>query len=286
MQGIRCAVCGEPWDGSDGMAPWEYDLFRRGAGCLGCEGCRPEGVSPDEALGGHLGSLLFDEGCDDPDDFSRLGGGCGDRPKWERPEDDVLFECAGCDSRLLGNVDFPKDCEFYRYWHTPTVDRYYHHRPTDRRGDHDWSTDLDDLFEVDYDKEKRKYCYACADACSDCGETILTNESCTGTFLVTDTYDPGASHADPRNYRSICTACFEAIPTCGYCGSVLGEDEDTDSEGRGECCAKSSAPDQCEEEPEGGGDYCDSTRFDWDSDKKAWVCCHCDREHPRDSRFE
>lgn len=45
MVDIYCVQCGEPWDAwgaSHGdMEAWEYDLFRKGAGCPGCKG-KPE----------------------------------------------------------------------------------------------------------------------------------------------------------------------------------------------------------------------------------------------------
>lgn len=221
MADIKCAVCGEPWDAYGvrygDMAPWEAKLFRAGAGCPCCKGVVPPGGDHVED---HMKSLILDGAADDPDSFVLTTNPEAKRPKWERPPDPVLFQCAGCDSRMLGNQDFAEDSEFYRYWVTPsaTRDRYAHR---DRSGEmvFRWSTDLDDLYEID----SKKYCAACADTCDDCGKAVFcTNTSATGTVLFGDTYDPGASHCDPRDcHDTICTDCLEAIATCGHCGQPL-----------------------------------------------------------------
>lgn len=240
MSDILCAVCSEPWDQygitRGDMTPWEAELFRKGAGCPCCEGIAPRGA--EAALEDHLRSVVMES--EDPDSFTLLHRPDAARPKWERPEDEIVFSCTGCDSQIKRDVDTGD-----LYWHTPTVDTYYHNRP----GGYDWSTKLDELFKI----EDKKYCPACATTCDDCSTPVFSsNESCTGVFLVGDTYDPGASHCDPRsNYGgTLCTDCLEKIPTCAYCSSVLDEDDKPDDDGYGPCCSNKSSDDDVDEDDE------------------------------------
>src|SRR6266542_702522 len=106
MSDIHCAVCGEPWDSYGArhgdMAPWEYRLFRQGAGCPCCEG-----NAPAEHIDEHLRSVVMND--EDPDSFALLHAPDATRPKWARPPDQVLFECAGCGARLERDIDLNND---------------------------------------------------------------------------------------------------------------------------------------------------------------------------------
>lgn len=226
MADIKCAICGEPWDAYGArhgdMAPWEFQLFKKGAGCPCCKGTAPAGVDATEA---HLRSIIIDGGTDDPHAFALVNNPDAPRPKWERPADKVLFECAGCGSKLVHDIDHPDTPENHdiaREWKlVPEVSRIYYYKAKD------WPTDPDELPEI----EKQKYCPPCATTCGECGTPIFTShESQTGNVLFGDTYDPGASFQNPRDPyhgKSICITCLEAIPTCGECGEV---DDD------GTCC--------------------------------------------------
>ncbi len=241
MADIVCAVCSEPWDSygvtHGDMAKWEAVLFRKGAGCPACEGQAPKGQDPADHVEDHLRSVVMES--EDPDSFPLLHNPDVKRPEWKRPEDEAVFSCAGCDSQLRRNAD---DSDLY--WHTPTVDRYYHHRP----GGYDWATDVDELYTI----ADKKYCFACATSCDDCGEPVFhNNTSCTGTTLYGDTYNPGASFAHPDHCgKTICIECLEKIPTCAYCGATLDEDDKTDDQGYGPCCSEEKESNEDEDEDE------------------------------------
>src|SRR5687767_11795428 len=101
---ILCAVCGEPWDEygarHDDMAPWEYVLFKKGAGCPCCEGVLPEGTKPDQHLEDHLRSVVMES--EEPDEYEQLHVGhlTPHPPKWQRPADPVLWSCTGCGNQV------------------------------------------------------------------------------------------------------------------------------------------------------------------------------------------
>ncbi len=239
MADIRCAVCGEPWDAygvrHGDMKPWEAVLFRAGAGCPACEG-----TSDRDHTVEHMESLILDDADDDPDSFALTINPEAKRPKWTRPPDVVLWECAGCDSKIVGDVDWAPDSEFYRGWSLRSAnrDRY---AQRDRHGNHigRWSDDPEDQFKI----EGKNYCPACATTCDDCGKDVFcSNESATDTQLCSDSYDPGMSFADPRDERStICINCLEAIPTCSYCGEPLGDSVEYEEQTRGACCGPPKA---------------------------------------------
>lgn len=242
MSDIKCAVCREPWDAygmrHGDMAPWEYDLFKKGAGCPCCKGVAPSnGADNTEA---HLKSVVFND--EDPDSYALLHTPDAPRPKWERPADEIKFECPGCGAKLTRDVDFSATTD-------PDLALEWSARSPNSYRCRDWPLDLDELHEVD----GKRYCPSCVVMCAgdDCTNIIFTSStSASGQVLFGDTYDAGASHADPRDPHhggSICTACLEAIPTCSHCSEPLGDDEETDEDGRGECCAEPAEAEASEE---------------------------------------
>lgn len=78
MSDAYCMVCGEPWDyygaRHGDMEKWEFELFRKGAGCPSCEGVTDKPFDPTK-----LAHIEFG----DEDGLERLLP--GDRPKWEKP---------------------------------------------------------------------------------------------------------------------------------------------------------------------------------------------------------
>ena len=98
---IRCAVCGEPWDcwgaNHGDMAAWEYDLFKKGAGCPCCQG-----VSDENHLKDHLESIVLNS--EDPDSFNRLHDP-DNKPEWKEPEPKKLWTCDGCGVSVIISND-------------------------------------------------------------------------------------------------------------------------------------------------------------------------------------
>ena len=222
---INCIVCGEPWNAYGArhgdMAPWQYELFRKGAGCPCCQGETPNGADPAEMAYDAARGQVFDGTDDDGlvDNFVAVADGTSQRPRWERPEDPTLWSCAGC------------SCSVYRDLDT---------------GDLKWSRLGVGMFNLPYEADPDNppesapytvggevYCPVCAGECDECGVTIFhSHMSHEGKVLYGDTYDEGASFASPLNmHDTLCTSCFEEIPSCVECGSCYEDYEDADK-----CC--------------------------------------------------
>jgi len=242
MSDIKCAVCGEPWDmygypDNGDMKPWEYHLFRKGAGCPCCRGEAVHGAKDKtDYMLEHVKSVVFES--EDPDSFELMNYPNAPKPEWKRPDDVVLFECAGCDAKILRNVDFGEKSDFAKYWAHPAVDKnWYGHL----REFSDEPDEKEDVLEVD----GQKYCPACALVCDSfgCRNVIFRNNtSANGTVLYGDTYDAGASFPNPLDeYHSgpICIHCLEATPTCSECGEYVNEDE---------TCCESCKPNEHDED--------------------------------------
>jgi hypothetical protein len=84
---IICNMCGESWDSwganHGDMAAWEYDLFKKGAGCPSCQG----NGRKEEFLEERERSLISYEN----QDFYPLTGNY--KGIWEMPETKVLWQC-------------------------------------------------------------------------------------------------------------------------------------------------------------------------------------------------
>lgn len=147
----KCLVCGEPWDvygvTHGDMLAWEANLFRKGAGCPCCEGETPDPEWEPKSIS----DVEFgDEDCIDRiyqyEDREN-------RPKWERPEPEVLWTCEKCGLQTLKDPDYTDTLEFNRW--------VYSHE----------NLELTDKPHYTFDGE-RHYCSRCVDICYECGEPI------------------------------------------------------------------------------------------------------------------
>lgn len=150
---VKCVVCGEPWDSwglrhGDVLA-WEYDLFKKGAGCPACKGVRPEG-------GGFRPEGIHDLDNGDEDPMERVIAYAdslhGAAPEWKPPEREVLRTCAGCGIQLVRDLAeeiYDGDTRKPVYeWYTPPNSNAYkwyishNHRqmgdPEEAAEDHNW----------------------------------------------------------------------------------------------------------------------------------------------------
>jgi hypothetical protein len=181
---------------------------------------------------------------EDPDSFTLLHTPDAKPPKWERPPDQVLFECAGCGARLERDIDLSNDAplDLAVSWCNVPEAKAYRTR--------DWPLDPNDSTLLTIGG--KRYCPGCAVSCDECGKPIFSSsQSATGQVLYGDTYDEGASFPDPRTCRpsNLCVDCLEAIPTCSYCGEPLSDDMETDEDGA--CCRTDGNSDSTQE-----GDEC------------------------------
>jgi hypothetical protein len=214
MGDIHCRVCKEPWDywgaRHGDMAAWEYDLFRKGAGCPHCQG-----EAESDHTESHLASVVLTSGCDDPDSFETLHG--ADRPKWVEPEPKKLWTCACCNvSVVISNEagydgDKQSDDDIWLQWHGGEKVHYsygcgpytYGHVARD-----------DAETEAPFKIGGKPYCPGCATACAECGEHLFSREQ------PGDCYDVGYSFPHPGNpfWGSVCLDCYEKETTCEDCG--------------------------------------------------------------------
>lgn len=211
MADINCIVCGEPWDGYGArhgdMAPWEYTLFRTGAGCPCCEGETPDDADPEEIAYDVAKRQVFSPGTDDDalvDNFVCIADGTtSKRPKWERPDDPTLWTCHACPAHVVRDLD---------------------------TGDLDWRklgqglynlphrADIDPPETAPYIVDGNGYCPVCAQNCDEC-DTPMTSEE---------------SYAHPLDMRSaLCEECICKIPSCSECGAHWHDDDDAAS-----CCSE------------------------------------------------
>ena len=226
-----CQVCNEPWNyyGAQhgDMAPWEFELFKRGAGGPWCQGETPEGADPGSLAYKSAVAAVID-GPDDAsvtDQFVALADGTTTRPKWERPMDPTLWECSGCSCSVYRDLDTNE-----LRWSRLGVGMY--NLP--------YEADCDPPEAAPYTVGGEPYCPVCAGECDSCGVTIFrSNMSHEGKVLYGDTYDEGASFASPLNMRdTLCTSCCEEIPSCAECGEHWHDYEDAVT-----CCAPESDDD-------------------------------------------
>lgn len=197
MGDVHCAVCGEPWDAygvSFGdMLPWEAKLFRLGAGCPSCEG--KSNYDSDEMLERHLQDRVIDVAWDDDPDPV---GEATTKPKWEKPEPQVIWTCVGCGVQAVMDPDIPEELQWYggqevHYYRGSGPFKYSKHPDADEAPEQGPS------FKVG----EKPYCPGCATTCSKCGKTVLKNTE------GMDPYDEGYSFCSERSYRTVCLSCFE-----------------------------------------------------------------------------
>lgn len=217
MADVKCAVCGEPWDywgaRHGDMAAWEFELFRKGAGCPCCEG--ESDVDPDEAMESHLRSVVFG-GTDDPDSFDQLHAvGERERPEWKQPEPEKIWTCDGCGVSVVVDPDIPLDGDkpqegnddIWLRWQGGEKVHYGVSGHAYSYGD--WpmakNPERDGFLELD----GSKYCSGCAVGCTECGEPVLVG----GHHDFSGCYDPGYAFPHPDNpfLGSVCLSCYEEL---------------------------------------------------------------------------
>lgn len=203
MSDLLCFVCNEPWNSYGArhgdMHAWEYELFRKAAGCPSCEGVS-SGNAEDKAYNAAK-QAVFDGSDDDQltDNFIHTTN----RPKWKRPENPVLWECEGCRVKVVENLDLPdSDRPYELEWsfHKNTswqVQRQYSDFPSEN---------------PPHEIEGDAYCGVCVSLCSDCEDTPVFNNG------GPDFYGPGGSVPTPQqsyytNYRT-CIDCYENHYAC------------------------------------------------------------------------
>lgn len=195
MSDISCAVCSEPWDTHHlrhDAPPWVLPLFRAGAGCEACEGAAPDAddwTSAQERnpytlrgqrINQHLQQRVLNVPFDD--DVDPVGQVLDSpRPKWERPEDTVEWECECCGVKYMRDQDWREDSEFAHYFEFTKDDplryRSERHHPDDEPEEY----------------EGRTYCSNCLGYCDHCGERLLLSDA---AFMPDDHYCREPLHLD------------------------------------------------------------------------------------------
>lgn len=242
MSDICCAVCGEPYDAwgvtHGDMLRWEAILFKQGAGCPSCEGS----VSNEEPLSDLAGipdrheldslhhRLLEDTDEDgDPDLLFRLmsDGGNHNRPKWEPPPEEVLWECSGCHVKVI--VDHDNDYPDGPL-NVPTKDKPRTYSGGDKvHGSHGALYTYNDVCEkinpatekAPFEVEGKPYCDACCQTCAECDSVIFSRSE----LEFGDPYASGSSFLPSGKYLSIhalCIDCYEQL--CPECGAGPNEE--------------------------------------------------------------
>lgn len=235
MADVKCAVCGEPYDvhhGEADMTKWEYELFKKGAGCPCCEGIAT-GDAGDRELE-TLRGLVMDGGDDDETNYAlskRLGvmadtGEPAPRPEWKRPEPIVHETCAGCGLRIVTNPD-----DGQKVYDTAQIKRDYYSAAYYEVHGYEFMRDAErdcteSFVSVDPDNKDDTdvYCPACIEVCANgnCQHMIFRRSE----LEPGDTYAPGQSFPDPQDeYHggAVCIDCYEQL-------SAEDEEEDEDDE--------------------------------------------------------
>ncbi len=182
MPTTSCSVCSEPFfSAHDDMYPWEVKLYAQGLGCPCCQG---------QGRGG-----------------------------WIKPEDKVLWTCAGCgvEARVAeGDESFRKG---ERYYCGGEKAHYSYGCGPFVYGE---ITTTDPAAKAPFVIDGKPYCPGCATRCDECGAHVFRR----GELETGDPYDPGASHAHPLDFGgTVCTDCLE---------SLISHLDDEDEEDAGE----------------------------------------------------
>lgn len=231
------------------MLPWEYDLFRKGAGCPCCEGVGPD--DPSEAESIHLDAMR--QQVIEPTDDDRVGDnlmaiGLGEkRPAWQRPEDPVLWTCDGCGIRVIQNLD----TEELEYEEHGKCKQWYHSHPLSWRHDppEQPPCTLTDGFRV---------CEYCHVSCYDCNADIssmVNGDSSDHAYLKSDDYRGDK----PRCYdceTNTCTECDESPEECVCCVVCLQPDWSCDCQDCETCDTKTAARELLEDPDNPDWYYC------------------------------
>lgn len=192
MSDAYCMVCGEPWDyygaRHGDMEKWEFELFRKGAGCPSCEGEADEPFEPTQLRHADFG---------DEDGLERLLP--GEKPKWEKPESVKLWQCDGCGVHAVRDAnqelayELPKGSPAARWSRTHPF--------------HDPEKWLDiDAEPAHIFQKGQKVCEFCIDYCEECDKELSSQ------IDFDDVYDDGYSfptHSYFGKCRYLCVDCYE-----------------------------------------------------------------------------
>ncbi len=195
MADLRCAVCGEPYDahgvrkdGQGDMFGWQADLFLKGAGCPSCEG---EVDDRDPKAFETFSSALLCNGLDDYGHTTALATLPDKAPKWQKPPDALVWECAGC------RVKVTKDADYGDLTATGG-----------RQGNWDYRDEEDPDFQprVVEGLDDKKFCHHCCTKCEDCSVPVLDDD----VALKVDMVDSRAWQR-PGKIRtsSLCETCYD-----------------------------------------------------------------------------
>jgi hypothetical protein len=140
------------------MLPWEAKLFKAGAGCPSCEGV-PNGYEPATMDD-------IENGDEDPIEriHARLDHESGNAPKWKRPEDPVLWECAGCGVQAIKDIDTGDLA--YRVPYKSKARSWY--------SSHPFSCNEPDEEPAHVFDDETAVCEFCLSHCDHCGEAMCT----------------------------------------------------------------------------------------------------------------
>lgn len=212
---INCAICGEPWDlwgaNHGDMAAWEYDLFRKGAGCPCCEG---EYKGEDNNIEKHMFSVMMNS--DDPDSFMLMSG--ERKGLWAEPEPKKLWECEYCKVQVVINNNCPyngnklENIDDFLEWHNGERVHY-----ESGCGPYKYSNlyNKDEpTKESEYVIDGKSYCPGCAASCTECGDIVLIN----GAAYGVEAEYVGYSHPTNPFWGIVCLDCHEEESICKECG--------------------------------------------------------------------
>lgn len=205
---VKCAKCSEPWDAYGAahgdMTAWEWDLFKRGAGCPCCEGAVPYGVDEDAARAAHVHAVVIDAAWDDPHAFALVNDIDAPVPAWKKPQDEVIRKCESCGdrARIMKSVD---DGELY--WTGTTYTQLHHH-----------GIEWDDAIKTPEGTtlNGKFYCPSCVEQCGDCGELNFADDL----------------HLPEGKYRKGDVVCEECLHSYG--DNDGDEEDDENAEGEAE----------------------------------------------------
>jgi hypothetical protein len=218
MPDINCRICAEPWDlygtHHGDMLRWEAILLFQGAGCPSCAGESPFETPPaieqvagatdpvEEAEEAFLGSMLRAD---------RHLPQLGKTPKWKEPPAPVVWECAGCNVKVVRDPtsDYP-DGDLHSevggelLWSGGDPVHYIYGRAYSYG-----NSPAEDPTEKPHAVfQGLPYCPGCIDRCDNCGEMIFKRSELWGD----DSYNPGSSFPHPDNCRyAVCLDCYQEL---------------------------------------------------------------------------
>jgi hypothetical protein len=195
MSDVLCRVCGEPWDTHhlrhDAPA-WVNALVLAGAGCESCEGQAPEGSDP-ESIALESDTRYVIDPPTDGDPLEERPAVAGDKPPaWERPPDQLAWQCTECDVRIVRDSDEREGHE--SAYRVEGCTNYYAQRDLQITHGNDSAGDLETL--RDQISQDGQACRLCRESCDGgCGCMV----------------DKASAFPDPRDEyakRYFCEDCY------------------------------------------------------------------------------